>query len=143
MQDAPRYDATQPVPVTPAGWYPLNGELRYWDGVRWTEHRASVPAPPPPPPAASQVVHHYHHSAAPVLITDARVSGAALAVAWVIAVVTFGYMLPWAVAATRGKSNSGAIAVVNLLLGWSLIGWVVALVMACGSHQVAAVRHQY
>jgi hypothetical protein len=89
------------------------------------------------------VVHHYHHGAAPVFVTDARVGGAALATAWVIAVVTFGYMLPWAVAATRGKSNTGAIALVNLLLGWSLIGWVVALVMACGSHQVAGVRQPY
>jgi len=138
MQDAPRYDATQPVPVTPAGWYPLNGELRYWDGGRWTEHRASAPAPLPPP-APAQVVHHYHHAAAPTFVTDARVSGAALAVAWVIAIVTLGYMLPWAVAATRGKSNSGAIALVNLLVGWSLIGWIVALVMACGSHQVAGI----
>ena len=60
--------------------------------------------------------------------------------AWVVAIVTLGYMLPWAVAATRGKSNSGAIALVNLLVGWSLIGWIVALVMACGSHQVAAIR---
>ena len=139
MQDAPRYDATQPVPVTPAGWYPLNGELRYWDGGRWTEHRASATCPTPAAGAA-QVVHHYHHAAAPTFVTDARVSGAALAVAWVIAIVTLGYMLPWAVAATRGKSNSGAIALVNLLVGWSLIGWIVALVMACGSHQVAGVR---
>jgi hypothetical protein len=86
------------------------------------------------------VIHHYHHAAAPTFVTDARVSGAALAVAWDIAIVTLGYMLPWAVAATRGKSNSGAIALVNLLVGWSLIGWIVALVMACGSHQVAGVR---
>jgi hypothetical protein len=133
MQDAPRYDATQPVPVTPAGWYPLNGELRYWDGARWTEHRAAPAAP-------AQVVHHYHHANPPLYVTDARVSGAALAVSWIIAVFTLGYMLPWAVAATRGKSNSGAIALVNLLLGWTFVGWVVALVMACTAHQVAGIR---
>lgn len=54
--------------------------------------------------------------------------------AWIIAIITLGYMLPWAIAATRGKSNSGAIGWLNLLLGWSIIGWVIALVMACGAH---------
>jgi hypothetical protein len=33
-----------PTPVlrTAAGWYPLNGEQRYWDGLKWTEHRAPL-----------------------------------------------------------------------------------------------------
>jgi hypothetical protein len=57
--------------------------------------------------------------------------------AWVLAVLTLGYLFPWAVAASRGKSNSAAIALVNLFAGWSVIGWVVALVMACGAHQPA------
>lgn len=56
-----------------------------------------------------------------------------------VAICTLGYMLPWAIAATRGKSNSGAIGLLNLLLGWTLIGWIVALVMACASHQSVAV----
>lgn len=60
--------------------------------------------------------------------------------AWIIAVVTLGYMLPWAVAATRGKSNAGAIGWINLLLGWSVVGWIVALVMACSSHQAVGYR---
>ena len=54
---------------------------------------------------------------------------------WIIALLTLGYMLPWAIAATRGKSNSGAIGLLNLLLGWTMIGWVIALVMACTAHQ--------
>ena len=36
----------------------------------------------------------------------------------------------------RGKSNSGAVGWINLLLGWSVIGWIIALVMACGAHRV-------
>lgn len=63
--------------------------------------------------------------------------------AWIIAVVTFGYMLPWAIAATRGKSNAGAVGWINLLLGWTGIGWIIALVMACGSHQAVAFQPQY
>jgi hypothetical protein len=29
--------------VTPAGWYPNDGVLRYWDGTGWTEHTAPLP----------------------------------------------------------------------------------------------------
>lgn len=58
-----------------------------------------------------------------------------MVIAWLLALITVGYMLPWAVAATRGKSNHGAIAVLDLFLGWSLIGWIIALVMACQAHQ--------
>lgn len=59
--------------------------------------------------------------------------------AWVGAIVTVGYLLPWAVAANRGLRNSAAIFWLNLLLGWTMVGWVVALVMALGRHQQAAV----
>jgi hypothetical protein len=40
-------------------------------------------------------------------------------------------MLPWAVAASRQMPNHWAIALVNLLTGWTGVGWLVALVMAC------------
>ncbi len=47
------------TPSTPAGWYPdpeQAGQLRYWDGAAWTDHRSPVqqPAAPqtPEPPAA-------------------------------------------------------------------------------------------
>jgi hypothetical protein len=139
MQDATSGSPSGPLPTTPAGWYPLGGELRYWDGYRWTEHRAAPPtvatswSTPSRQPVLPRPGHTY-------LVTDARVSGATVAIIWVIAVLTVGYMLPWAVAATRGKSNSGAIALLNFLLGWTAIGWIIALVMACGSHQVLAVR---
>ena len=61
-------------------------------------------------------------------------------VAWVVAILTLGYMLPWAVAATRGKLNSGAIFWLNLLLGWTVVGWIIALVMSFSSHQAVATR---
>jgi hypothetical protein len=40
------------------------------------------------------------------------------------------YFLPCIVAAYRKKRNTVAIAVLNLFLGWTVIGWVVALVWA-------------
>lgn len=55
--------------------------------------------------------------------------------AWVIAVLTGFYMLPWAVAVTRSMPNTGSILLINLLLGWTIIGWIVALVMACSQAQ--------
>jgi hypothetical protein len=52
-----------------------------------------------------------------------------------LTVASLGYFLPWAIAATRRKSNTLPIALVDLLLGWTLVGWIVALVMACGAEQ--------
>lgn len=38
------------------------------------------------------------------------------------------YFLPTIVATIKEKKNSTAIFILNLLVGWTLIGWVVALV---------------
>lgn len=47
----------------------------------------------------------------------------------ILLVVTFiGYFLPFLVALIRGHRQRVAILVLNLLLGWTFIGWVVALV---------------
>ena len=49
----------------------------------------------------------------------------------IMAVSLFFYFIPALVAADRKNPNTTAIFILNLLLGWSLIGWVVALVWAC------------
>jgi hypothetical protein len=41
------------------------------------------------------------------------------------------YLIPSVVARGRGHHNWPAIAVVNVLLGWTFVGWVVALAWAC------------
>lgn len=61
-------------------------------------------------------------------------------IAWILTIVTAGYLLPWAIAATRGKANTGTIFWINLLLGWTFIGWIVALVMSLSSHQIVGLR---
>lgn len=38
------------------------------------------------------------------------------------------YMLPGLIAAARRHRNAGAIFALNLLLGWSVLGWIIALV---------------
>ncbi len=53
-------------------------------------------------------------------------------VALIVAIVTGLYMLPWAIAALRDVRHWGVFWV-NLLLGWTIIGWVIALVMALRS----------
>lgn len=62
-----------------------------------------------------------------------QVSAVHMALAWVAAIVTGLYMLPWAIAATRQRPDTGFIAVVNFLLGWTIIGWIYALIKACSS----------
>lgn len=76
------------------------------------------------------------------VVTDRKGRPLSATISIVVAVLTLGYMLPWMVAALRGKSNHVAILVLNLLLGWTVIGWVIALVMACTSHQVVGLRQQ-
>ncbi len=41
------------------------------------------------------------------------------------------YFLPTVVASCRAHHNAGAIFALNLLLGWTFLGWVLALVWAC------------
>lgn len=53
----------------------------------------------------------------------------------VLLVVTAVYFTPLLVAGFRSMPNVGSIAVVNVLLGWTGIGWIVALAMACGSNR--------
>ncbi|MGO9410831.1 MAG: superinfection immunity protein [Spirochaetia bacterium] len=48
----------------------------------------------------------------------------------VLLIVIFLYFLPFFVALMRSHKNAAAIFVLNLLLGWTFIGWVIALVWA-------------
>lgn len=41
------------------------------------------------------------------------------------------YFLPSIVALWRRVINRGSVVVVNFFLGWTLLGWVIALAMAC------------
>lgn len=51
-------------------------------------------------------------------------------IAVLAAILTAGYMLPWAIAAVRNLRSHVSVGLVNLLLGWTIIGWVIALVMS-------------
>lgn len=118
----------------PPGWYPhAPGITRYWDGTNWTQHTAPAqqPAPVQGGYVAPTMMVGYNQ---PGLVSDQTPKPTQTLIAWVLTVLTLLYMLPWAIAATRGKSNSGAIGILTLLLAWTVVGWIVALVMACGPH---------
>lgn len=53
----------------------------------------------------------------------------------IVAAALLAYLLPVLVAWGRRRRNPGQVVVVNLLLGWTVIGWVVALVMALGERE--------
>ena len=50
------------------------------------------------------------------------------------------YFLPSIIALARSKRDILAIFLVNLFLGWSVIGWIVALVWALKSDVVVVMR---
>lgn len=63
-------------------------------------------------------------------LTGAEIAGL---VVYLGVVITFGvtvYAAPAFVAAYRNHPNVAAIAALNILLGWTFIGWVAALVWA-------------
>jgi hypothetical protein len=43
------------------------------------------------------------------------------------------YLLPWIVSKSRNHHNSLAIFWLNLFFGWSVLGWLGALIWACTS----------
>ena len=97
----------------PAGWYPNPSnpsQLAYWTGTEW--------------------------DASAIRSTNPGTDSATVLIAWLTALVTLGYMLPWAIAAHRGMPNQGAIGLINLLTGWTIVGWFAALVMACVQRKV-------
>jgi uncharacterized membrane protein len=58
---------------------------------------------------------------------------AAVVVTDIIAVSLAFYLLPVIIACIRRVPDIGVVAVINVLLGWTLAGWVVALALALRS----------
>ena len=56
--------------------------------------------------------------------------GVILTIILIMAAIT-AYWAPTLVAYLRHVPNIGSVAVIDGLLGWTVIGWIVALAMAC------------
>ncbi|MGH9023351.1 MAG: superinfection immunity protein [Acidimicrobiia bacterium] len=50
-----------------------------------------------------------------------------------VGALLIAYFMPTIVAARRDHHQFGAISVVNFLLGWTFIGWAVAMAMAASA----------
>jgi hypothetical protein len=70
-----------------------------------------------------------------VLASSDSASGGGAVVLTIILLIVgfFAYWVPTIVAAVRKVPNVGSVAVINFFLGWTFIGWVVALAMAMRS----------
>jgi predicted RNA-binding Zn-ribbon protein involved in translation (DUF1610 family) len=63
---------------------------------------------------------------------DGMDNAAGLLAGFVVLALSLGiYFIPTLVAFERFHRNRGAIFVLNLFLGWTLVGWVATLVWAC------------
>lgn len=72
--------------------------------------------------------------AAQVVIADQRryASTFTKVIAVLIVIFTGFYMLPWGIAAIRDVPHWGVFWV-DLLTGWTIVGWIIALVMSLRS----------
>lgn len=52
---------------------------------------------------------------------------------FIVAGSLLAWMLPVIVAVARKAPNIGSVIVVDVFLAWTVVGWVVALAMACRS----------
>jgi hypothetical protein len=59
-------------------------------------------------------------------------------IAVLVAIASGGYMLPWAIAAVRDVKHWNVFWI-NLLLGWTIIGWIWALVMSLRAQRLTVV----
>lgn len=113
----------------------------HWNGQQWLrwDGRVWSPLALAPVQVSTPLVAQHAYQRPGRIVTDKRNKSVQAVIAWLLTLMTLGYFLPWAIAATRGRSNAGAVGLINFLLGWTFVGWVVALVMACEAHQAGVV----
>lgn len=51
-------------------------------------------------------------------------------IGFTILAVAIVYFTPLIIAIMSHRKNTGAVIIINFFLGWTLIGWIVALAMA-------------
>ncbi len=78
-----------------------------------------------------------------MIFAEAEAAGFLAAYGAILCVGLLFYFIPTFVAVMRGHPNTAAIVVVNLLLGWSLIGFAVALAWAFTAIEKDRPRRRY
>jgi len=49
------------------------------------------------------------------------------------------YMMPWVVATGRRSRNDMVVLLINVTIGWTIIGWIAAMALALAPHEVVGV----
>lgn len=60
----------------------------------------------------------------------------------ILIAVVAAYFLPTIIAALR-KRNTLGVFIVNLLTAWTVVGWIIALVMACGNNDRVVIHNHH
>jgi len=76
-------------------------------------------------------------------IGTARGAGAGLGLLILLVIGGAFYFLPSIIASVRKVPNLGSVIVINIFLGWTFIGWIVALAMAMRSPLTPVQVHMY
>jgi hypothetical protein len=113
-----------------------------WESmVQDTLEHSLNPEPTPVPQPSPSVYYTYQAThakpsvtaTASVVSTSAAVGASAIGGFLLLFVMGFFYFLPSIVAGSRHHHNGEAVFVINFFLGWTLIGWAVALAWALTS----------
>jgi Superinfection immunity protein len=80
----------------------------------------------------------------PHLFGFLQTSASAAVLVGFLALGVISYFLPWIIASHRAHPNKYPIIVINIFLGWTLVGWVVALAWSCShiERQAQALAHE-
>ncbi|AEI10602.1 superinfection immunity protein [Cellulomonas gilvus] len=114
----------------------MSGNDRYDSGARPYDEPAGPAWGSPPAHGAIGPAAPWQATAwAPPATDRVPPSDATVVVAWVLVLLTGFYLLPWAIAATRGKADRWGVFWLTLLLGWTGIGWVIALIWSVMPHR--------
>jgi hypothetical protein len=66
----------------------------------------------------------------PAWATDGATASAFVLMGLAIILILLLYFLPWLIGLSRRVNSGGALLLVNLLLGWTLIGWLICMIWA-------------
>ena len=67
-------------------------------------------------------------------IADDRSNPDLLLFVGILVFLLAAYLLPWIVGRRRGVNASGALFCINLLFGWTFIGWIICMMWAVCGH---------
>ena len=77
-----------------------------------------------------------------IVVLDSTASGA-IGGLFILTIILGLYFVPGILATARHSKNAAAVWVIDIFLGWTMVGWVVALAMAFGETREEAERPRY